>query len=225
MAGPLNMNSFPINNVAAGNTPGSVATLAQAMPIGALIDFAGATAPAGWALCFGQAISRTTFATLFALIGTTYGAGDGSTTFNLPDARGRVSAGKDDMGGVAAGRLTAATIAGGGSAVGKVGGAEVHTLTAAQSPPLTYTSTVSDPLHSHPLSDAADHLFSVWSGSSGSHPSWDNEQTTNNNTVALGRPAATGITVATTSNAGGASHNNVQPTIIMNKIIRVSYDG
>lgn len=63
------------------------------------------TAPAGWLLCDGSAVSRTTYAGLFAVIGTWYGVGDGSTTFNLPDLRGRVVAGKDDMGGNAAGRL------------------------------------------------------------------------------------------------------------------------
>lgn len=75
---------------------------------GVVHDFAGTVAPQGWLMCFGQAVSRTTYANLFAKIGTTYGAGDGSSTFNLPDARGRVSAGKDNMGGTTAGRLTTA---------------------------------------------------------------------------------------------------------------------
>ncbi len=56
---------------------------------GTVLDFAGTTAPDGWLMCFGQAVSRTTYANLFAKIGTIYGAGDGSTTFNLPDCRGR----------------------------------------------------------------------------------------------------------------------------------------
>lgn len=72
---------------------------------GTVQDFAGATVPAGYFLCYGQAVSRTTYAVLFAVIGTTYGAGDGSTTFNLPDLRGRVVAGKVDMGGSGAGNL------------------------------------------------------------------------------------------------------------------------
>ena len=55
--------------------------------------FAGATAPSGWLICDGSAISRTTYSTLYAVIGTTYGSGDGSTTFNLPDLRGRVAVG------------------------------------------------------------------------------------------------------------------------------------
>ena len=72
------------------------------IPSGAVLPFAGTAAPAGWLLCYGQAVSRTTYAALFNALGTAYGAGDGSTTFNLPDLRGRVPGGKDDMGGVAA---------------------------------------------------------------------------------------------------------------------------
>ncbi len=64
------------------------------VPTGVLAQFAGATAPSGWLLCDGAAVSRTTFATLYAEIGTAYGVGDGSTTFNLPDLRGRVPVGK-----------------------------------------------------------------------------------------------------------------------------------
>lgn len=55
---------------------------------GTIIMYAGATAPTGYLLCDGSAVSRTTYADLFAICSTTYGAGDGSTTFNLPDARG-----------------------------------------------------------------------------------------------------------------------------------------
>lgn len=55
-------------------------------PVGAIIPYGGSTAPAGWLLCNGAAVSRTTYSDLFAVIGTKYGAGDGTTTFNLPDA-------------------------------------------------------------------------------------------------------------------------------------------
>ncbi len=61
----------------------------SANPIGAIMPFAGVAAPAGWAICDGSAISRTTYAALFALTGTGYGAGNGTTTFNLPDLRGK----------------------------------------------------------------------------------------------------------------------------------------
>ena len=71
-------------------------------PTGCVFSFARSTAPSGWLLCYGQAVSRTTYAALFAVISTTYGVGDGSSTFNLPDLRGRSVAGKDDMGGSAA---------------------------------------------------------------------------------------------------------------------------
>lgn len=63
-------------------------------PIGIISPYAGATAPTGWLLCDGSAVSRTTYANLFTLIGTTYGAGNGSTTFNIPDMVGRVPVGR-----------------------------------------------------------------------------------------------------------------------------------
>jgi len=66
----------------------------SAVPPGSVTEYTGASAPAGWMLCDGTAISRTTYATLYAVIGTAYGVGDGSTTFNLPDMRGRMPVGK-----------------------------------------------------------------------------------------------------------------------------------
>ena len=91
------------------------------VPTGVVNPYAGATAPAGWLLCFGQAISRTVYSTLFTAIGTTYGVGDGSTTFALPDMRGRAVAGQDDMGGTSANRLTTPI---NGDTLGAVGGSE-----------------------------------------------------------------------------------------------------
>jgi len=73
--------------------------LLSVVPIGVVLPFAGSTAPALFVFCDGSAISRTTYADLFALIGTTYGTGDGSTTFNLPDITGRVIAGYAASGG------------------------------------------------------------------------------------------------------------------------------
>lgn len=64
-------------------------------PIGAMIPFGSTTAPTNWLVCDGSAVSRTTYSELFAIIGTSYGAGDGSTTFNLPNKKGRTSVGYD----------------------------------------------------------------------------------------------------------------------------------
>ena len=107
---------------------------AKATPVGVMHGYAGATAPEGWLLCYGQAVSRTAYADLFTVIGTTYGSGDGSTTFNIPDRRGRVGVGKDNMGGVSANRLTGQSGGVNGDVLGAAGGAETHTLTLAQIP-------------------------------------------------------------------------------------------
>ena len=83
----------------------NVDDLAGMIPSGAVLYFAGQTAPAGWLKANGAAVSRTAYAALFAAIGTTYGAGDGSTTFNLPDLRGEFMRGWDDGRGIDRGRV------------------------------------------------------------------------------------------------------------------------
>ena len=70
-------------------TKQAIDKLGSTVPPGTMIHFAGKTLPEGWLICNGAAVSRTTYAALFAAIGTTYGSGDGSTTFNLPNANGR----------------------------------------------------------------------------------------------------------------------------------------
>ena len=89
-------------------------------PIGTVVCYAGAAAPSGWLLCNGDAVSRTTYASLYSAIGTTFGPGNGTTTFNVPDARGRATVGV----GTGAG-LTARTLA-------ATGGAETHALSEAE---------------------------------------------------------------------------------------------
>lgn len=101
----------------------SASTGCTAGLIGELKAWAGTgSQPEGWLTCDGSAVSRTTYAALYAVIGTTYGVGDGSTTFNLPDARGRTIVGTDNMGGSAANRLDWA------NTMGATGGAQFPSL-------------------------------------------------------------------------------------------------
>ena len=112
------------------------------VPSGAWFPYSGTSAPAGYLLCDGSAVSRTTYASLFSAIGTVHGVGDGSSTFNLPDMRGRLPVGQDDMGGSAASRVTTAGSGVDGATLGATGGAQNVTLTAAESglPSHTHTS-------------------------------------------------------------------------------------
>lgn len=142
----------------------TVASLrASVTPIGMGGDFWGPVAPAGWLFCYGQAISRTTYAKLFAALGTAHGAGDGTSTFNLPDKRGRASFGKDDMGGTSADRLTA--LAGGinGDVLGAVGGEQAHVQTIAQMPSHDHTPGTGGESTDHA------HYVSGYTSANGSH--------------------------------------------------------
>jgi len=155
----------------------------QTVPTGTVSAFAGSAAPTGYALCDGSEVNRTTQAALFAVIGTTYGVGDDSTTFNLPDLRGRVVAGLDSDNNV-----LDETTSIDGTALGEVGGDDVHTLTVAQMPS-----------HNHTYNNSND-------------PSVQG---------AGGTGLAGGDQSATTGSKGGdQAHNNVQPTIILNYIIK-----
>jgi len=163
------------------------------MPTGAVLPYAGSSAPTGFLLCYGQAVSRSTYAALFTALddGATYGTGDGSSTFNVPDLRGRVVAGQDDMGGSSANRLTDQTGGLNGDTLGDTGGSETHTLTTAQMPAHTHTVTA----HENPGGTGDSN------GSEGGDSSYDRSSTTS-------------------STGGGGAHNNVQPTIILNYIIK-----
>ncbi|MCG3771467.1 MAG: hypothetical protein JW384_02653 [Nitrosomonadaceae bacterium] len=122
-------------------TGGTIAgvTITGGSLTGVVVPFAGSTAPTGSLLCFGQAVNRTTYAALFAIIATAYGVGDSFTTFNVPDLRGRSIAGVDNMGGTAAGRITAAGSGITGTTLGASGGTETHTLITAEMPSHTHS--------------------------------------------------------------------------------------
>jgi len=161
------------------------------VPSGVLSPFAGSSAPAGWLLCDGSAISRSSYAALFSTIGTVYGAGDGTTTFNLPDLRGRVAAGKDNMGGTAANRLTPSSAAAlNGSALGAAGGSQQHQLIVAELAS-----------HGHDVNVGETPASAVTPGG-----------------VAIHQYLYYGAVALPTG--GDQPHNNVQPTLILNYIIK-----
>lgn len=181
-----------------------------AAPIGSGMDYWGSTAPSSnYVFAYGQALSRTTYATLFARLGTTYGTGDGSTTFNVPDKRGRVTAGKDDMGGSSANRLTDQSGGLNGDTLGDTGGSETHTLTIAEMPS-----------HNHGGSTGNNTAFPTANAPYGDDGSQAAAGTGRYGPASPLTPTYT-HTHSISSQGSGSAHNNVQPTIIANYIIRV----
>jgi microcystin-dependent protein len=180
------------------------------VPAGAIMPFAGATEPAGWLFCYGQAVSRSVYARLFTAISTTYGTGDGVSTFNLPDLRGRVVAGKDNMGGTSANRLTDLTGGLDGDTLGDTGGSETNTITTSNLP----ASGLSIPS----LSVSA----TGTTYGPGSTPITGRFLAAMDDSSVVGSASVTGSTgTGTTGNMGsGTAINNVQPTIISNFIIK-----
>lgn len=191
---------------------------AYGIPLGAGMDFWGTTAPSSaFAFPFGQAISRTTYASLFTLLGTTYGVGDGSTTFNLPDKRGRVSATPDSMGGGSdPNRLTgSASMAASRNSIGGVGGESGHTLSSAEMPVHSHSTNVSDPGHTHSIGGVL-----ATNGTNSAAPAGGPSFTVAGGSVTIA-PAQTNIAVSINNTGSGGAHENMPPTILCNYIIRI----
>jgi microcystin-dependent protein len=157
------------------------ALASYAVPTGSITAFAGSTAPSNFLLCDGTAVSRTTYAELFALISTTYGVGDGTSTFNVPNLKGRVPVGRDST------QTEFDTL-------GETGGAKTHTLVIGEIPS-----------HNHEIQRTNSAATSVAADAS-------NVYETKN---------GTGATYTSTQNSGGGgAHNNLQPYLVLNFIIK-----
>lgn len=182
------------------------------IPIAGGIDYWGTTAPnSAFAFPAGQAISRTTYSVLFGIMGTTYGVGDGSTTFNLPDKTGRVSAMKE----ASATRLTAAGSGITGSTMGSANGlTETHTLTLAQLPTGISSAGTFTGSDTGIVKGTTTTLFSSTSGAN-VFKAWNTADAIS----VLNNLQTTGTTLS--NNTSGNAHNNVQPTIVTNYVIRI----
>ena len=187
-------------------------------PVGTILMWAGASdfdaVPDGYLLCDGSAVSRTSYPALFAVLGETFGSGNGSTTFSLPDLRARFILGANDS-----------------YTRGETGGEVNHTLTASEMP-----------VHSHSCSDGGSHTHTMESGGEHTHSSGASgtisvskgDGTSGTSTVGKGGTADTGSAglhtheLGTASDhthsignvGGGNAHNNMPPYIALAYIIR-----
>lgn len=190
------------------------AGVSNGIPIGTILDYAGPTdagPPTGWLACYGQSLAAASYPGLFAVIGYNYG-GSGPN-FSLPDCRGCVTAGRDNMGGVAAGRLTTTYFGADPTVKGVIGGSESNTLDTTTLPAHTHgfsATTSTDGAHTHTY--IGNGTLTLNSG--GGFAAIDTTRTTSSN------GAHTHTVSGTSASSGtGSPHANVQPTIIFNKII------
>ena len=178
---------------------------------GFILPFGGGTAPSGWLECNGQAVSRSTYSDLFAIVGVTYGAGDGSTTFNVPDLAGRVIMGE---GGNTVGRTPADL-----ESIGDTGGSQTVTL-------------VIDnlPSHTHETFDNAHGIRGLGPSSSLCGRQGDQRFTFEQNSRYSGRNcnysrgtsrySINAVVNNTGTRGSGTSHENIQPSIVIMYLIK-----
>ena len=170
IAGTKISPDFGSQNITTTGTVSGTGTV----PAGTLLPYGGSSAPTGYLLAYGQAVSRTTYSALFAVVGTSFGAGDSSTTFNVPDMRGRIIAGLDNLGGSSANRITAAAA----DTVGGATGEETHELTIGEMPAHTHAVGTANNVAGPGDYDSINPSGDVASGETGGSQSHNNLQPT-----------------------------------------------
>jgi microcystin-dependent protein len=192
------------------------------MPTGSMLEYGGASAPAGWLLCNGAAVSRATYAALFAVLGIAYGAGDGSTTFNVPNKIDRVGVGSG-------GAYSRGTTGGVATATTSDNGSHNHT----GSTDSYALNTNQIPAHNHGVNDPG-HVHNTLKGTTGGQASFvdTNDGGSSGNTSSFMSTAFTGISIQNQGGGQGHSHgiqtdgvhnhtvSTIQPYLASNYIIK-----
>jgi microcystin-dependent protein len=185
--------------VAGGATPTTT------IPVGTISPYAGASAPANWLLCDGSAVSRATYAALFAVTGTAYGVGDGSTTFNVPDLRGRIVVGSGT--GAQQGAAGSGVITGGTALTARSVG--------------QFFGDERTELHTHTQNAHSHQFIPKYGGSRGTTvnmdvPGFGNDYGLDNSFI--------GSTTATNQNTFAGTGANLQPSVVTSYIIKAVAD-
>jgi microcystin-dependent protein len=173
----------------------------RSSPVGTVAMTARSSAPSGWLLCQGQAISRVTYSALFSAISTTWGVGDGATTFNIPDLRGRAPIGVGTGSGLT-NRVIATNY-----------GSETHVLSTSEIP--AHSHGITDPGHTHSVREDA------IGATEGAFEHINFSNATAHTTVSDGHSLVAATTGVTVNNAGGGGgHANIQPSVGINFMIK-----
>lgn len=166
-------------------------------PTGIIQMFGGSAAPTGWLLCDGSEVSQTTYASLYAVISSNFNTGgEAPGNFRLPDFRRRVPVGAGGTGTVTL-----------GNAVGNRGGAETHTLAIAEMPSHGHTTSSTDPNSHITMYRSAFYGAGSLLGTESGPTQW--------------RYATSGMPLIADNTGGGAAHNNIQPSLVVNYIIKI----